>query len=164
MTKLRATLQVAVPPGEAFSRFTQGLDRWWPSTGRARSAPRVFIECQPGGRWYEREATGSECVWGRVLVWKPPHGLVLGWQVGADGEFDPRLHTELELSFVAISAKLTRVSLEHRHLEPYGATAAAQAAVLSSAVGWVGVLECFARHCSSAAGEPTRPASKGRNA
>jgi uncharacterized protein YndB with AHSA1/START domain len=95
-----------------------------------------------------------------VLVWTPPHGLVLGWQVGADGEFDPDLHTELELSFVAISAKLTRVSLEHRHLERYGAAAAQQAAVLSSAVGWVGILEGFARHCSPVA----KRASKGPSA
>jgi uncharacterized protein YndB with AHSA1/START domain len=160
MTKIRATLPVGVPAVEAFNRFTQELNHWWPPTGRAQSAPKVVIECRPGGRWYERDATGSECVWGRVLGWTPPHGLVLGWQVGADGEFDPGLHTELELSFVAISAKVTRVSLEHRHLERYGAAAAQQAAVLSSAVGWVGILERFARHCSPGA----ERASKGPSA
>jgi uncharacterized protein YndB with AHSA1/START domain len=160
MTKIRATIQVAVPPADAFSHFTQGLDSWWPPTGRAQAAPQVFIECRPSGRWYERDTNGNECVWGRVLTWMPPHGLVLSWQVGADGEFDPDLHTELELSFVAISAKLTRVSLEHRHLERYGAAALEQAAVLSSAVGWVGILEGFARHCSPLA----KLASKGPNA
>lgn len=160
MTTIRATLQVGVPPADAFNHFTRGLDAWWPPSGRAQAEPKVFLECQPGGRWYERDATGSEWVWGRVLVWTPPHGLVLAWQVGTDGEFDPDLHTELELSFVAISAKLTRVSLEHRHLERFGATAAAQAVLLSSAVGWVGILEGFARHCSQAAGL----ALKGRSA
>jgi uncharacterized protein YndB with AHSA1/START domain len=164
MTKIRATIQVAVPPAEAFSRFTQGLDGWWPPSGRVQGEPQVFLECQSGGRWYERDATGSECVWGRVLAWAPPHGLVLAWQIGPDGGFDPDLHTELELSFVAISAKLTRVSLEHRHLERFGTAAAQQAAVLSSAVGWVGILEGFARHCSLAAGGPTRLASKAPNA
>ncbi len=94
----------------------------------------------------------------KVVV--PPRGLVLGGRVGADGEFAPDLHTEWELSFAPISAKLTCVSLEHRHLEPYGATAAGRAAVLSSAVGWVGILERFSRHCSPLAA----PASKGRNA
>ena len=89
-----------------------------------------------------------------------PRGLVLGWRVGADWQFAADLHTEWELSFVAISAKLTRVSLETRLLEPYGATAAEPAAVLSAAVGWVGILEGLARRCSLAA----KLASKGPNA
>jgi uncharacterized protein YndB with AHSA1/START domain len=164
MTKIRATLQVALPPADAFSHFTAGLDSWWPPTGRAQTAPKVFIECQPGGRWFERDTGGKESVWGRVLTWSPPHGLVLSWQVGANGEFNPELHTELELSFAAISAKLTRVSLEHRHLERYGAAAAEQAAVLSSAVGWVGILEAFARRCALLADGPARRAPKAPHA
>jgi uncharacterized protein YndB with AHSA1/START domain len=160
MTKIRATIQVAAPLLEAFDRFTAGLDRWWPPGGRSFEAPQVFIECRLAGRWYERDANGRECVWGRVLAWTPPHGLMLGWQIGPDGNFNPDLHTELELSFAEISAKLTRVSLEHRHLERFGAYAAEQAALLSSAVGWVGILESFARHCSAAAAL----APKGRNA
>ena len=81
-----------------------------------------------------------------------PRRLALGWQWGTPGEFSPDLHTELELSFVAISAKLTLVSIEHRHLERYRATSAEQASVLSSAVGWVGTREGFARHRSPVAG------------
>lgn len=135
MTKIRASIRVAVPPAEAFRRFTQEVDRC----------------CSQGGR---------ERVRGRVLAWMPPHRLVLGWQVGADGEFAPDLPTELAFSLVAISAKLARASLEYRHLEPCGASAAEQAAVLSAAVGWVAIVEGFARQCSPVATH----ASKGPNA
>jgi hypothetical protein len=85
-----------------------------------------------------------------VLAWTPPRGLVLGWQVGASGALEPELNTEVEVSFVAAPTTATLVTLEHRLLERYRAAAAAQQAALSSAVGWIGILECFARFCSAA--------------
>jgi uncharacterized protein YndB with AHSA1/START domain len=155
MMKIRASLQVAAAPADAFTHFTQGLDQWWPPRGRAHDAPRVFMEPHVGGRWYERDAGGREWVWGQVLAWLPPDSLLLSWQVGADGEVDPALHTEVALSFESMAAGRTRLSIEHRHLERYGAAAAEQELLFSSAVGWIGILECFARHCSSVTAAPS---------
>jgi uncharacterized protein YndB with AHSA1/START domain len=158
MTKIRASIQVAQPPADAFRHFTQGIDRWWPPLGRSKGAPQVFIEGEVGGRWYERAADGREIVWGPVLAWTPPHALVLAWQVGANGDIDAELATEVEVGFVAAAegAASTLVTLEHRHLERYGAAAAAQEAALSSAVGWIGILERFAQHCAAERGAGRR--------
>jgi len=105
------------------------------------------MESRLGGRWYERSVDRSETSWGRVLAWAPPHSLVLSWQIGADGEFDPELETELELGFVARSEQWTLVCLEHRRLDRYGDDAEAQRSLLASDVGWSGILEHFKRHC-----------------
>jgi Activator of Hsp90 ATPase homolog 1-like protein len=156
MTKIRASIQVAQPLADAFRHFTQGIDRWWPPLGRGDGAPQVIIEAEVGGRWYERDADGRESVWGPVLAWTAPEALVLGWQIGADGDFDVALATEVEVRFAAASASATLVTLEHRHLERYGAAAAAQEAVLSSAVGWIGILERFAQHCAVGFGAARR--------
>jgi uncharacterized protein YndB with AHSA1/START domain len=53
--------------------------------GQAAMAEAV-LEPRPGGRWYERGVDGSECDWGRVLIWEPPHRLVVTWQVNGAWE------------------------------------------------------------------------------
>lgn len=41
--------------------------------GEAEYAEAV-IEPREGGRWFERSTDGSECDWGRLLVWIRPAG------------------------------------------------------------------------------------------
>jgi len=144
---IRETALVQASQQQAFDLFTLGQSQWWPPAGQPAPTPRVFMESRLGGRWYERALDRSECTWGRVLAWTPPRSLVLSWQIGANGEFDPKLETELDLHFAARSPQLTLVSLEHRHLERYGNAAQAHRALLASRVGWAGILECFGRHC-----------------
>jgi uncharacterized protein YndB with AHSA1/START domain len=80
-----------------------------------------WIEPQVGGRWYERGDDGSTCVWGRVLSWEPPSRLVLSWDINADWQPEPTLNTEIEVRFIPDGENATRVELEHRHLDRYGA-------------------------------------------
>lgn len=144
---IRKTALVRVAQQLAFELFTQGQAQWWPPGGQPQPAPTVFMECRPAGRWFERGLDSSECTWGRVLAWAPPHNLVLSWQICANGDFDPALETELDLHFAAQSEGSTLVSLEHRHLERYGADAESQHTLLASEVGWAGILDRFRQHC-----------------
>jgi uncharacterized protein YndB with AHSA1/START domain len=104
----------------------------------------AVIEPHEGGRWFERGADGSECQWGRVLVWQPPTRLVLAWQIDAQWQFDPELVTELDIRFVPDGDGMTRVELEHRHIERFGDKAAALRESLDSPDGWSGLLAAFA--------------------
>jgi uncharacterized protein YndB with AHSA1/START domain len=145
------TLNVRATPARAFEVFTAGMKRWWIpdftiNPTRAAIAD-VVIEPRAGGRWYERGSDGSECDWGRVLVWEPPARLVLAWQINAQYQFDAALQTELELCFTALAKGETQVTLEHRHLERLGTSAADARDQLNG--GWGSLLERFAATITS---------------
>lgn len=144
---VQKTVVVAAPQQVAFEVFTTRLASWWPMPshhiGEAECAD-VRIEPRVGGRWFELGADGSECDWGRVLAWEPPARVVLAWQLSARWVFDPSLHTEVEVRFVAVDAGHTRVELEHRGLEAYGPDAPAMREAFGSPNGWNGMLEHYA--------------------
>ena len=125
--RVRRSVVVEVGLVDAFRIF---LDQaaWWPVTTHHIAQPAgdtVVLEPYVGGRWYERAGDGAETDWGRVLVFEPPHRLVLSWQVSPEWTYepDPARASEIEVRFTAESAGRTRVELDHRHLERYGSRA-----------------------------------------
>jgi hypothetical protein len=56
-----------------------------------------------------------------VLVWEPTSRLVLTWDINANWQPAPTLKTEVEIRFIADGKNRTRVELEHRHLDRFGA-------------------------------------------
>ena len=146
--RVRKSLTVAAPLAVAFEVFTAQIEAWWPMAshhiGQADCAA-VVIEPRVGGRWFERGVDGSECDWGHVLSWDAPNRVTLMWQLNARFEFDPSIKTEVDVCFTAIDANRTRVDLEHRGLEAYGADALAMRESFSSPNGWNGMLEHYAQ-------------------
>src|SRR5204863_5320320 len=109
------------PVDQAFRAFTASMDSWWPREyhiGQAEMA-EVVLEPHAGGRWYEKGADGSECDWGHVLVWDPPHRLVVTWQINGMWQYDADATraSEIEVRFQAFGPNETRIELEHRHIE-----------------------------------------------
>ena len=91
---------VPLPPGQAFDTFVQQMDVWWPRQGvfpfsfaPATTRPlHIRFEAQPGGRYYESFADGSEYLIGNISVWKPPEELAYTWRDPAwAGSTDIRL-------------------------------------------------------------------------
>ena len=144
---VRKTLTINAPIEHAFRVFTEGHGKWWPldthHIGKVAAATAV-IEPHVGGRWYERGIDGTECEWGKVLAWEPPHRLVLAWQITADWRYDLTLQTEVEVTFVADGPGRTRLELEHRHLDRYRDQAGVMRSIFDSEGGWTGILARFA--------------------
>jgi uncharacterized protein YndB with AHSA1/START domain len=138
---------VNAPIGTAFAVFTEGFDSWWPRTHKIGAADlkQAVMEGKEGGRWYEVGADGTECDWGRVLVWDPPARLVLGWQLDASWQYDPGLLTEVEVRFTEVGPRRTRVELEHRDLDRYGEARDEMRAALDAEGGWSGLMALYAQ-------------------
>ena len=145
-TAVRKTVTVDAPIDKAFDVFTEGIDKWWTRAHHIGEAEleKVVMESKVGGRWYEVGTDGSECNWGKVLVWEPPARLVLAWQLTAEWSYDPEFVTELEVRFEALGPNRTRVDLEHRGLENYGSDTEKLRQQLDSPGGWQGLLDAYA--------------------
>jgi uncharacterized protein YndB with AHSA1/START domain len=121
---VRKSARVQAPIERAFSVFVEQMETWWPAEHHIAAQPfqSIFVEPRAGGRWYERDADGNECEWGRVLVWEPPHRVTLSWHLGPDWEFnpDPAKASEVEIRFTAEAPSTTVVELEHSAIERHG--------------------------------------------
>jgi uncharacterized protein YndB with AHSA1/START domain len=83
-----------------------------------------------------------------VLTWEPHTRLVLSWEITADWQHDPNLKTEVEVRFIADGKNGTRVELEHRRLDLYGARRDEIRGIFDSDAGWKALLDAFAAHAS----------------
>jgi uncharacterized protein YndB with AHSA1/START domain len=151
---VRKVIKVAAPQAVAWQVFTEQMGSWWPlamyKIGKAKAIDAV-IEPRVGGRWYERGEDGSTCDWGRVLVWEPTSRLVLTWDIDADFQYDPELKTEIEVRFVAQAAGITRVELEHRHLDRFGDRRDQMRAIFDQTGDWGQLLAAFAQKAEASA-------------
>ncbi len=143
------TVQVKAAPARAFELFAKHMEQWWPKGGTIGAAPHVAIIMEPraGGRWFERDAEGRETPWGKVLAWEPPSRLLLAWQINAQWKYQPDFETELELTFAPAEGGGTKVRLEHRNLERFGADAPRIAEMLRG--GWPTRVAGFARYADA---------------
>ena len=145
---VRKVVSVKAPPAIAWRVFTEQMGTWWPlahyKIGKTQAVDAV-VEPRVGGRWYERGEDGSTCDWGRVLSWEPHTRLVLSWDITADWQYDPNLGTEIELRFIPEGKDGTRVELEHRRLDRYGARRDEMRRIFDTEGDWGRILEMFAR-------------------
>src|SRR5262249_35077318 len=101
---VRKSITVEAPQERAFDVFTAGFDSWWPHShhiGDADMADAV-MECHEGGRLFERGVDGSECDWGRVLVFERPNRIVVSWHLQGEWNYDPdpEKASEYEVRFI----------------------------------------------------------------
>jgi len=150
---VRKVLTVQAPQETAWRVFVEKFGKWWPldthKIGKAKAMDAI-IEPGVGGRWYELGDDGSTCEWGRVLAWEPPARLLLSWKISADWQFDADLETEVDVRFIAEGAKATRIELEHRHLDRYGARRDQMRGIFDSEGGWTRLLEGYAQAANEA--------------
>ena len=141
---VRKTVHVKAPIDHAFEVFTGGLTRWWPLTHVISNKPvtKVMMEPRLGGRWLEISADGTETAAGTIVVWEPPHRLVLMWQVNAQWKPDARMKSEIDVRFVAAGPDATNVELVHHKFETMGAEAGASMRRDVDG-GWPGLLALF---------------------
>jgi uncharacterized protein YndB with AHSA1/START domain len=143
---VRKIVSVKAPIAHTFEVFTGGLTRWWPVNHGVGKKPiqKVLMEPRLGGRWFEIAEDGTETPVATIIVWDPPHRLVMLWQVNAEWKPDSSMKSEVEVRFTAEGAETTRVELLHHRFETMGAEAGASMRKDVDG-GWPGLIERFVR-------------------
>jgi len=152
---VRKVVSVQAPPAVAWRVFTEKMGTWWPLDNYKIGKPKAvdaLVEPRVGGRWFERGDDGTTCDWGTVLTWEPPTRLVLSWDITADWQYDPNLKTEIEIRFIPDGKNTTRVELEHRYLDRFGARRDEMRRIFDIEGDWGRVLEMFGRVAADRAG------------
>jgi len=147
-TTVRASIVVHAPIERAFQVFTEGMSSWWPREHHIGRVPMVatIVEPRIGGRWYELGDDGSECDWGVVLAWDPPHHVAVSWHLDGDYRYDAdaRRSSRVDVRFQPQGDGTTLVELEHSGLDHHGPTWRRLRDDIASAGGWPGTLRRFA--------------------
>jgi uncharacterized protein YndB with AHSA1/START domain len=150
---VRKTVVVNVPIAHAFKVFTERFDTWWPRSHHIGKVEpyTAILEPREGGRWFERGADGTECEWGRVLVYSPPTKIVVSWNIGPDYAYDPdpSKASRVEVAFRDEGNGKTRVELVHAQLDRHGAGWEKLRESVGSEGGWSGIMEKFAAASSA---------------
>ena len=150
---VRTQIVVEAPVQRAFDVFTQDMASWWPADHHILEGELAEMVFEPrvGGRIYDRNMHGGECMWARVLAYEPPQRLVFSWDITPQWqiETDPDRTSEVEVRFVAETASRTRVELEHRALERHGEGWEGTHGAVSSEGGWPKTLAAFAAHAAA---------------
>jgi uncharacterized protein YndB with AHSA1/START domain len=146
-TTVKKSVIVRTSVEHAFEVFTERLDLWWPKSHHIGKADFADAKMEPkeGGRWYEIGADGSQCEWGRVLVWSPPRKVALSWQITPSWTFepDPAHGSRVEVTFHDLGDGRTRVDLVHSELDRHGKGWEALRAAVESDGGWSGILAAY---------------------
>lgn len=138
----------------AFRIFTEGFDTWWPRSHHIGKSPmkKAVIEPFVGGRCYSEQVDGTDCPWGLITAWEPPHRLVLAWQITHEWGYEPDLTkaSEVEVRFTPQPDGSTRVDLAHRYFERMGAGGPAMKTAVEAPNGWDGLLTLFVERAETA--------------
>jgi len=150
---VRKSVTVQASVDKAFRVFTEGFDGWWPRTHHIGKSPMTkgIIEVFAGGRCFSEQADGTECDWGKVLAWEPPHRLVMAWQVTHTWGYEPDLAkaSEVEVRFTPQADGSTQVDLEHRHFERHGDGWQILRTSIDSPGGWGTLLGLYAARAAA---------------
>jgi uncharacterized protein YndB with AHSA1/START domain len=149
-TAVHKSVTVKADVEHAFDVFTAGFDTWWPRSHHIGKKPmqKAIIEPRVGGRCVGREADGNECQWGTVTAWEPPRRVVIAWHIAPNFQvvdLDPSKSSEVEIQFTPEPNGMTRVDLDHRHLERHGVDFEKLRTSVAGPGGWGGLLQMFGR-------------------
>jgi uncharacterized protein YndB with AHSA1/START domain len=150
---VRKSVMVNTTQAEAFRIFTEDFDSWWPRSHHIGKSPmrRAVIESKAGGRCYTEQEDGTDCPWGTVTEWEPPHRFVMAWQITNEWGYQTDLSksSEVEVRFTPVGDQ-TRVDLEHRNFERMGPGGAAMRTGVDGEMGWGELLKMFAARVEQA--------------
>jgi Activator of Hsp90 ATPase homolog 1-like protein len=146
---VRKSIRVQASIERAFSVFVEQMEMWWPAEHHIGEKPfeSIIVEPRVGGRWYERDAEGKDCLWGWVRAWDPPRLVTFSWHLGPNWQFSADLAkaSDVAIRFTSEGPSATLVELEHSGIERHGEGYEQLRVALDGPDAWTRTLAEFAK-------------------
>ncbi|RMI33302.1 SRPBCC family protein [Nocardia stercoris] len=153
-TEVRVDMVVEAPIAQAYQVFTTGIDSWWNRDHHIGPSPLAEEVVEPfeGGRLYGRCVDGTECAWGRVLVWQPPTAFSFTWAIDLTWqlETDPARASRVDVTFTPLDDTRTSVTLIHSGFENHGDGWESMRDAVASPGGWPALQEEYVKVVATA--------------
>jgi uncharacterized protein YndB with AHSA1/START domain len=120
---VRRSIVVPGSPESAFDVYTSCPAEWLPAAHRfLPGAHVVAFEPRIGGRFYERDADGTEATRGTITDWAPPARLAVTWRIGPGWRpvLDDEHASVIVVEFSPAGPDATEVTLTYTHLDRHG--------------------------------------------
>jgi len=155
MKKITKELKVEIAGNQAFKKFLNELNEWWPKeyTWSQEALQEIRINGKKDGLCTEIGPHGYRCDWGRVTELVENQKIELKWQIGPMREPvpDPAKASDLEIVFEENGTSSTTIKFEHRNFANHGDGAEKYLQMMDGSQGWDYILECYKNYCESRA-------------
>ncbi len=150
MEKISKQLKIKGSAENAFKRFVDDLNAWWPKeyTWSQDKLEKIYIERKLNGLCTEIGPHGFRCDWGRVTTFVEPKNIELKWQISPKREPvpDPHKASDITLSFVQ-DGDATILHFEHFNFGNHGKGSEDYRKMMASEQGWEYILNSYRNYC-----------------
>ena len=148
------TIEVPCSQEKAFNIFLNEMDSWWPkdkfttSAMAGTPAAEIKVEAKLNGKIIEVSSDGKEYYWGKLLSFKPFDSFQMDFHFAPPGE-ERGDGTIVDLNFIVINEKLTKVELKQTNWQALGSKEKVAAIRGGYDYGWnIIFMELYSKACS----------------
>jgi hypothetical protein len=151
MSNINRIVEVSISPEQAFQKFINEINNWWPKeyTWSQDELQEIRIEPKKDGLCTEIGPYGFRCDWGRVTELIHGKKINLKWQISPKREPipDPDQASDITMVFDK-NGESTTIKFEHRNFENHGEGAEDYQKAMDSEWGWDYILGRYQEYCA----------------
>ena len=150
MDEIRKELKIGIGKNEAFKKFRNELNDWWPKeyTWSQDKLKEIRIDGKKDGLCSEIGPHGFRCDWGRVTALIENEKIGLKWQISPKREPVPNPENASDMTLVFKENQgSTMLEFEHSNFENHGDGAGDYRKMMDGEQGWDYILNAYKRYC-----------------
>lgn len=153
MNEIQKAITVQASQGNAFEKFVNNINAWWPKeyTWSQDKLVEMRIEPKKNGGCIEIGPHGFRCDWGRITELKHSEKIAFKWQISPRREPvpDPEKASDVQVRFIKVSDTKTKIEFAHFNFANHGEGAENYRKAMDSEYGWEYILNCFKEFCKN---------------
>jgi len=152
MQNIAKTIEIALSPEQAITKFVDEINNWWPKeyTWSQDGLQEIRIDAKLNGLCTEIGPYGFRCDWGRVTELIAGNKISLKWQISPKREPLPNPDQASDIIIVfRKNGDRTIMDFTHQNFENHGEGAEDYQQAMASEWGWDYILTRYTDYCEN---------------